>query len=104
MLATLVDRLLVTQVDRFPDGDSEPVLTLLCVVFHEKNPPGRRSHIRLCIRRHLQLDFSTDQLTIAFFLWSPTSRKSFALLTVEEGVKKRCRLSWLTNSALVYEP
>jgi hypothetical protein len=21
-----------------------------------------------------------------------------------EGVKKRCRLSWLTNSALVYEP
>ena len=56
-LVTQVDRLLVTQVDRFPDGDSEPVLTLLCIVFHEKDPPGRRPHIRLCIRRHLQLDF-----------------------------------------------
>jgi len=22
----------------------------------------------------------------------------------QEGVTKRCRLSWLTNSALVYEP
>jgi hypothetical protein len=26
------------------------------------------------------------------------------LLTIYQGVTKRCRLSWLTNSALVYEP
>jgi hypothetical protein len=25
-------------------------------------------------------------------------------VTVEQGVSKRCRLSWLTNGALVYEP
>ncbi len=29
---------------------------------------------------------------------------SEVLLTVVQGVKKKCRLSWLTNSALVYEP
>ena len=27
-----------------------------------------------------------------------------ALVGEEQGVTKRCRLSWLTNSALVYEP
>ncbi len=28
----------------------------------------------------------------------------FAREELRQGVKKRCRLSWLTNSALVYEP
>ncbi len=33
-----------------------------------------------------------------------TSYTPLSLCLLHRGLKKRCRLSWLTNSALVYEP
>jgi hypothetical protein len=31
-------------------------------------------------------------------------RTYLCMLTTAQGVTQRCRLSWLTNSALIYEP
>ncbi len=31
-------------------------------------------------------------------------REPFLIKELQQGVTKKCRLSWLTNSALVYEP
>jgi hypothetical protein len=43
---------------------------------------------------------------ILYFLsWTSPAHVIFALAVAQEqGVTKRCRLSWMTNSALVYEP
>jgi hypothetical protein len=42
------------------------------------------------------------------FLYWPTSAaktgKKSLVPSFNQGITKRCRLSWLTNSALVYEP
>ncbi len=44
---------------------------------------------------------------IAFAVWvknDPYYRFAWHVEGYTQGVTKRCRLSWLTNSALVYEP
>ncbi len=39
-----------------------------------------------------------------FFVVFHTSVPKTSLMSADQGVTKRCRLSWLTKSALVYEP
>ncbi len=45
------------------------------------------------------LEFVVDPRVVTF-----VAIRSFFCLYCIQGVSKRCRLSWLTNSALVYEP
>jgi hypothetical protein len=55
----------------------------------------------ICFRKFCGL-----QIMLSGFLlsWWVTTWHTFYLVHCIKGVTKRCRLSWLTNSALVYEP
>jgi hypothetical protein len=44
------------------------------------------------------------QKSLVLFQYSIIGRTMQLLYCVQQEVTKRCRLSWLSNSALVYEP
>ncbi len=48
--------------------------------------------------------FNETMLTPVLTIPSITVRRSACRICWHQGVTKRCRLSWLTNCALVYEP
>jgi hypothetical protein len=55
----------------------------------------------------LHLPSADTQTEPCFDYWGRgegSIRSSLVLYTSAKGITKRCRLSWLTNSALVYEP
>ncbi len=57
---------------------------------------------RMCVR----LTYKQTRLVIFSYSTLFFTRKTANLLNccLQGGVTKRCRLSWLTNSAIVYEP
>ncbi len=61
-------------------------------------------HLDVLFRTMLGHTFSIYAIYFALLSLGPSAFTTVQIQRVNQGVTKRCRLSWLTNSSLAYEP